>query len=153
MKFLYILFYLAQQVKLKSVMKVNYSTVTLKTKQSTNALQVSGMSKGDYVASVKSANTGIVKVTKYTKDGKIQLSAQGKAGNTKITIRLAGGAVKDITVKVTIIKTTALTISFRKATTKVGTTKTVKTTVVPANSQEKVTYASSGPKIATVTVK
>ena len=139
--------------KLKSVMKVNYSTITLKTKQSTNTLQVSGMNKGDYVASVKSANTGIVKVTKYTKDGKIQLSAQGKAGNTKITICLAGGAVKDIIVKVTIIKTTALKISFRKATIKVGSAKAVKTTVVPANSQEKVTYASSASKVATVTNK
>lgn len=86
--------------KLKSVMKVNYNTITLKTKKSTGKLKVSGMAKGDYVTKVQSGNTGIVKVVKFTKDGKIQLAAQRKTGTAKITIRLAGGAVKSVTVKV-----------------------------------------------------
>lgn len=81
-------------------MKVNYNTITLKTKKSTGKLKVSGMAKGDYVTKVQSGNTGIVKVVKFTKDGKIQLAAQRKTGNAKITIRLAGGAVKSVTVKV-----------------------------------------------------
>ena len=95
-------------------MKVNYNTITLNIKQFTNNLKVSGMAKGDYVSKVQSGNTGIIKVVKFTKDGKIQLAAQGKTGNTKLTIRLAGGAVKNITVKVQKVKTTALKVSFKK---------------------------------------
>lgn len=139
--------------KLKSVMKVNYNTITLKIKQFTNKLKVSGMAKGDYVSKVQSGNTGIIKVVKFTKDGKIQLAAQGKTGNTKLTIRLAGGAVKNITVKVQKVKTTALKVSFKKITMKSGAKKIIKTTVVPSNSQEKVTYKSSSVKTATVSSK
>ena len=134
-------------------MKVNYNTITLKIKQFTNKLKVSGMAKGDYVSKVQSGNTGIIKVVKFTKDGKIQLAAQGKTGNTKLTIRLAGGAVKNITVKVQKVKTTALKVSFKKITMKSGAKKIIKTTVVPSNSQEKVTYKSSSVKTATVSSK
>ena len=64
--------------KLKSVMRTSCNSLLLKKKQTTNALTVSGMAKGDYVSKVQSGNNGIVKVTKYTKDGKIQLAAPGK---------------------------------------------------------------------------
>ena len=139
--------------KLKSVMRTSCSSLLLKTKQTTNVLTVSGMAKGDYVSKVTSGNTGIVRVTRYTKDGKIQLTAQGRTGNTSITIQLAGGAVKRINVKVQsgIVKTTAIRVSFTKATIKAGTKKTISTTVTPSTSQEKVTYTTSNKNIATVT--
>ena len=141
--------------KLKSVMKVNYSGLLLKTKQSTSILTVSGMAKGDYVSKVQSGNNGIVKVTKYTKDGKIQLTAQGKTGSTKVTIRLAGGAVKQINVKVQkgTVKTTSVKVSPSKVTLKKGAKKTISVTISPATSQEKVTYTSSNKNIATVSTK
>ena len=139
--------------KLKSVMRTSCSSILLKTKQTTNALTVSGMAKGDYVSRVISGNTRIVRVTRYTKDGKIQLTAQGRTGNTNVTIRLAGGAVKRINVKVQsgAVKTTAIRVSFTKATLKAGTKKTISTTVTPSTSQEKVTYTTSNKNIATVT--
>ena len=141
--------------KLKSVMKVNYSSILLKTKQSTSILTVSGMAKGDYVSKVQSGNNGIVKVTKYTKDGKIQLTAQGKTGSTKVTIRLAGGAVKQISVKVQkgTVKTTSVKVSPSKVTLKKGAKKTISVTISPATSQEKVTYTSSNKNIAAVSTK
>ena len=141
--------------KLKSVMKVNYSSLLLKTRQSTSILTVSGMAKGDYVSKVQSGNNGIVKVTKYTKDGKIQLTAQGKTGSTKVTIRLAGGAVKQINVKVQkgTVKTTSVKVSPSKVTLKKGAKKTISVTISPATSQEKVTYTSSNKNIATVSTK
>lgn len=141
--------------KLKSVMKVNYSGLLLKTKQSTSILTVSGMAKGDYVSKVQSGNNGIVKVTKYTKDGKIQLTAQGKTGSTKVTIRLAGGAVKQINVKVQkgTVKTTSVKVSPSKVTLKKGAKKTISVTISPATSKEKVTYTSSNKNIATVSTK
>ena len=141
--------------KLKSVMKVNYSSLLLKTRQSTSILTVSGMAKGDYVSKVQSGNNGIVKVTKYTKDGKIQLTAQGKTGSTKVTIRLAGGAVKQINVKVQkgTVKTTSVKVSPSKVTLKKGAKKTISVTISPATSQEKVTYTSSNKNIAAVSTK
>ena len=141
--------------KLKSVMKVNYSSLLLKTKQFTSILTVSGMAKGDYVSKVQSGNNGIVKVTKYTKDGKIQLTAQGKTGSTKVTIRLAGGAVKQISVKVQkgTVKTTSVKVSPSKVTLKKGAKKTISVTISPATSQEKVTYTSSNKNIAAVSTK
>ena len=159
-------------------MRTSCSSLLLKTKQTTNVLTVSGMAKGDYVSRVISGNTGIVRVTRYTKDGKIQLTAQsrtgntrivrvtrytkdgkiqltaqGRTGNTNVTIRLAGGAVKRINVKVQsgTVKTTAIRVSFTKATLKAGTKKTISTTVTPSTSQEKVTYTTSNKNIATVT--
>lgn len=134
-------------------MRASCSSLLLKTKQTTNVLTVSGMAKGDYVSRVISGNTGIVRVTRYTKDGKIQLTAQGRTGNTNITIQLAGGAVKRINVKVQsgTVKTTAIRVSFTKATLKAGTKKTISTTVTPSTSQEKVTYTTSNKNIATVT--
>ena len=139
--------------KLKSVMRTSCSSILLKTKQTTNVLTVSGMAKGDYVSRVISGNTRIVRVTRYTKDRKIQLTAQGRTGNTNVTIRLAGGAVKRINVKVQsgTVKTTAIRVSFTKATLKAGTKKTISTTVTPSTSQEKVTYTTSNKNIATVT--
>ena len=139
--------------KLKSVIRTSCSSLLLKTKQTTNVLTVSGMAKGDYVSRVISGNTGIVRVTRYTKDGKIQLTAQSRTGNTSITIQLAGGAVKRINVKVQsgTVKTTAIRVSFTKATLKAGTKKTISTTVTPSTSQEKVTYTTSNKNIATVT--
>ena len=141
--------------KLKSVMRTSCNSLLLKKKQTTNALTVSGMAKGDYVSKVQSGNNGIVKVTKYTKDGKIQLAAQGKTGSTKVIIRLAGGAVKQINVKVQkgTVKTTSIKVSPSKVTLKKGAKKIISVTVSPATSQEKVTYTSSNKNIATISTK
>ncbi len=62
---------------------------------------------GDYVASVVSGNSKLLKVSSYTKDGAVTLKAQKKTGKTKLTVTLAGGAVK--TVNVTIQKGTVKT--------------------------------------------
>lgn len=122
--------------KLKSTMKVSASSLKMKVKQTTKLLTVSGMKKGDSVSSVKSNNSRVVKVTGFTKAGVITLKAQNKTGKAKVTITLAGGAKKTVTVTVQkgTVKTTKIS----------GLAKTI-------TSQEKITYTTSNKKVATVT--
>ena len=138
----------------KSVLKVTVSSLTLQKKQKTAALKVYGMVKGDYVKSVTSGNKNKVKVTSFTKTGKITLQAQKQTGKTTITIRLANGAKKNITVKVQAGKVKTSKISINKtAKVRKGKKVTLKPSLTPVTSQEKVTYASSNKKIVTVTSK
>ena len=138
----------------KSVLKVTVSSLTLQKKQKTAALKVYGMVKGDFVKSVTSENKNKVKVTSFTKTGKITLQAQKQTGKTTITIRLANGAKKNITVKVQAgkVRTSKISIS-RTAKVRKGKKATLKPSLTPVTSQEKVTYASSNKKIVTVTSK
>lgn len=80
--------------KLTPTIKLSASSITLKTGQS-RKLIVSGLANGDSVKSWKSSDTSLVKVSKKGK-----VTAKKKAGTTKVTVTLASGKKKSVTVKV-----------------------------------------------------
>ena len=128
--------------------KLNVSSLRLRVKQK-YTVKVTGLAKGD---SVVSWSTGNKKIARVSQKGVVT----GKArGNTIITIRLASGYTKKIRVYVQkgIVKTTALKISNTRLTLKKGRSYTLRTTVAPVTSQEKVTFKSSNSKVVSVNPK
>ena len=83
--------------KLTATMKVNAVKLPLKIKQKTTVLKVSGLANGDSVASWKSGNTKVVKVSGKP-NGTCTLAAGHKKGKTTITIILKSGLKKKITI-------------------------------------------------------
>lgn len=132
--------------KLKPMIKLNTSSVTLKIGQSTTGLKVT-MSNGDSVLSWKSSNTKVVKVSKTGK-----LVAQKRAGKATVVVKLNSGLSKKIpvTVQKTTVKTTKITGLKNKITLKAGKTTTLKPVLQPFTSQEKITYTSSNKRVVTV---
>ena len=135
--------------KLPATAKLNMKTVTLKVKQSTKALKVTGLAKGD---SIKSYTSNNKKVAVVDKNGKITAKS---VGNAKITIKLASGKKVSVTVKVqkTTVKTTSLTIKKKNVALKKGQTYTLKPVIKPLTSQQKATYQSSDSKVVSVSKK
>ena len=128
--------------------KLNVSSLRLRVKQK-YTVKVTGLAKGD---SVVSWSTGNKKIARVSQKGVVT----GKArGNTIITIRLASGYTKKIRVYVQkgLVKTTALKISNTRLTLKKGRSYTLRTTVAPVTSQEKVTFKSSNSKVVSVNAK
>lgn len=136
--------------KLTATIKLNVSKLTLKKKQSTSAVKVTGLAKGDSVKSWKSSNTKVVKVSK---SGKI--TAQTKTGKATVTITLKSGKTAKIAVTVQsgAVKTTKITGLAKTLTLKKGKKKTLKPVLEPITSTEKVTYSTSNKKIAMVSSK
>ena len=108
---------------------------------------------GDYVASVVSGNSKLLKVSSYTKDGAVTLKAQKKTGKTKLTVTLAGGAVKtvNVTIQKGTVKTTKISGVPKKITLKKGKKQTLAPVLAPITTQQKVTYTTSNKKVCTVT--
>lgn len=140
--------------KLSPTMKVNATKLPLKTKQKTKVFKVSGLAKGDSVASWKSSNTNVAKVSGKS-NGTCTITAGKKTGKATITVTLKSGLKKNITITVqkNVVKTTKITGVAKKATLKKGKTLTLKPAVTPLTSVQKVTYRSSNKKVATVTSK
>lgn len=139
--------------KLAPTLSLNANSLKMKKKQSTKALKVSGMANGDYVKSVTSSKKKVLKVSGFSADGTIRLKAQKKTGKAKLTITLASGLSKTITVKVQsgTVKTTKVKVNTKKITLKKGEKTSVAATIKPITSQQKTTYTSSNKKVATVT--
>ena len=136
--------------KLAPTATVNASTVTLKVKQSTKGLKVTGLAKGDSVAAWKSTNTKVFTV-KGNADGTCTLTGK-KKGSAKLEITLASGLTKTVTVKVqkTAVKTSKVKVAEKKLTVKKGEKASLKAAVAPFTSAQKLTYTSSNKKVATV---
>ena len=136
--------------KLAPTATVNASTVTLKVKQSTKGLKVTGLAKGDSVAAWKSTNTKVFTV-KGNADGTCTLKGL-KKGSAKLEITLASGLTKIVTVKVqrAAVKTSKVKVAEKKLTVKKGEKASLKATVAPFTSAQKLTYTSSNKKVATV---
>ncbi|MCD7715707.1 MAG: Ig-like domain-containing protein [Lachnospiraceae bacterium] len=136
--------------KLTPTITVNATSIKLKKKQSTTALKVSGLAEGDSVASWKSSNTKIVTVT-----SKGKITAKSKTGTAYITITLKSGLTKKVkvTVQKSAVKTTKITVPSKTVSIKKGKTYTIKPTISPITSVQKVTYSSSNKKVATVNSK
>lgn len=138
---------------LTSKMTLTASSLKMKIKQTTKAFQISGMESGDYVASVVSGNSKLLKVSSYTRDGAVTLKAQKKIGKTKLTVTLAGGAVKtvNVTIQKGTVKTTKISGVPKKIILKKGKKQTLAPILAPITTQQKVTYTTSNKKVCTVT--
>lgn len=138
--------------KLAPKATLNASTVTLKVKQSTSRLKVTGLAKGDSVKSWKSSNSKIFTV-RGKSNGTCKITGK-KRGTAKLQITLASGLKKTVKVKVqtAAVKTSKITVS-KKVTVQKGKRVTLKPVVTPFTSSQKVTYTSSNKKIATVSSK
>ena len=138
--------------KLAPKATLNASTVTLKVKQSTSRLKVTGLAKGDSVKSWKSSNRKIFTVSGKS-NGTCKITGK-KRGTAKLQITLASGLKKTVKVKVqtAAVKTSKITVS-KNVTVRKGKRVTLKPVVTPFTSRQKVTYTSSNKKIATVSSK
>lgn len=135
--------------RLTPAVKLSVSSLTLKVRQSFT-IKASGLASGDKVTKWKSSNT---KVATVNSKGKV---IARKKGSATITVTLASGLSKKIKVKVQngTVKTTKIKINTRQVTlAKKGKTYTLTAAVSPVTSQQKVTYTSSNPKVATVNSK
>ena len=139
-----------QLAKLRPTMSVNASSIVLRRGQSTTKLKVTGLAKGDRIASWTSSNKKIVNVNS---SGKIK--AAKKNGKATITITLRSGYKKKISVKVqkTAVKTTKIQGIQKKLTIRRKKSCTLMPEILPITSLEKVTFTSSNKKVATVTAK
>lgn len=140
--------------KLKPSIKVNISSLLLKTSQKTTLLRVSGLAKGDSIVSWKSSNTNIAKVYGRS-NGTCTIQAGTRSGKAIITIALRSGLKKNITVTVqkTTVKTTKITGVATSLKLKRNQKATLKPVLQPLTSGEKITYKSSNTKIAIVNSK
>ena len=140
--------------KLKPSIKVNISSILLKTRQKTTLLRVSGLAKGDSIVSWKSSNTNIAKIYGRS-NGTCTIQAGTRSGKAIITIALRSGLKKNITVTVqkTTVKTTKITGVATSLKLKRNQKATLKPVLQPLTSGEKITYKSSNTKIAIVNSK
>lgn len=140
--------------KLKPSIKVNISSILLKTSQKTTLLRVSGLAKGDSIVSWKSSNTNIA-IVYGRSNGTCTIQAGTRSGKAIITIALRSGLKKNITVTVqkTTVKTTKITGVATSLKLKRNQKATLKPVLQPLTSGEKITYKSSNTKIAIVNSK
>ena len=136
--------------KLKPVLKVSSSKVTLRVKQSTTGLKVTKMADGDSVVSWKSSNPKIVKVNKRGK-----LAAQSQTGKATVTVKLKSGISKKIavTVQKNPVKTTKISGLKKTLSLQVGKRYTLKPILTPFTSSEKIAYSSSNRQVVSISSK
>lgn len=140
--------------KLKPTIQVNATSFPLKINQKTTAFKVGGFAKGDSVASWKSSNTKIVKVSGNA-NGTNKIIAGKKTGKAVITITLKSGLTKKISVTVQKKAVTAKKITGipKKLNLKAKKKSVLKPVLNPITCTDKVTYKTSNKKIATVNGK
>ena len=139
---------------LKPTAELNYTNIPLQVGQSTTKIKVTGLAAGDSVKSWKSSKKSVATV-----NGKGKITGK-KVGTATITVTLASGLTKKITVKVQkkAVKTTAIWIvgysdfTLQKGK-KFDLAASMKPYVTPATSLEKITYSSSDEKILKVNSK
>ena len=139
---------------LNPTLKVNVNTINLKVKQKVTCVTASGWAAGDKIVSWKSSNNNIVKVNGNSK-GKSVISAGKKSGKANIIITLKSGYIKQIpiTVQKGDVKTTKILGVERSETLNKGEKFSLTPRLVPIYSSQKITYASSNKKVATVNAK
>ena len=137
-----------QLAKLRPTMSVNASSIILRRGQSTTKLKVTGLAKGDRIASWTSSNRRIVNVNS---SGKI--TAAKRDGNAIITITLRSGLKKKISVRVqrAAVKTTRIQGIQRRLTLQRRKSYTFVPQLLPITSLERVTFTSSNKNVVTVT--
>jgi uncharacterized protein YjdB len=138
--------------RLTPTITLNATKFPMKVNQSTSKLKVTGLADGDSIKSVTSNKKKIVKVVSVNANGTIKLKAQKKTGTAKLTITLASGLQKKVTVKVqkTAVKTTKISGLSKTLVLQKGKKFTLRPVVTPITSQDKLTYQTSNKKVATV---
>ena len=124
--------------------------IRLQYRQSTSAVKVSGLAKGDFVQKWKSSSPSVASVS-----SKGKITAKKKSGSAKISAYLASGKVLTVTVIVQkkAVKTTALRDVPKRLTLRRGRTVKLQPTRLPVTSKEKITYKSANTRIANVSKK
>lgn len=136
--------------KLKATLSVNASSLKLKTKQSTSKFKVT-YTAGDSVKSWVSNNKKIFTVSGKS-NGTCKIKAGSKTGKAKLTITLASGLVKTITITVQkkAVETSSVKNIPKKIVLKAGKTYKLSPTIIPITSTSKTTYKSSKSTVAKV---
>ena len=124
--------------------------IRLQYRQSTSAVKVSGLAKGDFVQKWKSSRTSVASVS-----SKGKITAKKKSGSAKISAYLASGKVLTVTftVQKKAVMTTALRDVPKRLTLRRGRTVKLQPTRIPVTSKEKITYKSANTRIAKVSKK
>ena len=140
--------------RLQPTMKLNQSSIVLKTRQKTKCLKVTGLAKGDFISTWSTDNWSIADVS-VSSDGTCNITAGKTTGKTRIHIYLNSGYEKSVTVKVqkTAVKTTKIkgvpkTLKLMK-----NQKYSLKPVLKPVTSKEKITYKSSSSKVVKVDSK
>ncbi len=140
-----------------AAVKLNASKAPLQVKKSSAALKVVQMEKGDKIVSWSSSKPKIVSVSSNGK-----LKARTKTGKSVITVQTKFGAKASCTITVQKKKVTlkSLTVSGKeqtirknKVTLKKGQKLTLTVGRNPITASEKISFASSAPKVASITSK
>ena len=147
----------ASIAKLKATLTLNVPvnrTLPMKMRQTFQA-KASGLAKGDKVVSWTSSNRRVATVS-----GNGRIAAQRIAGNAVITVKLASGKTAKFTVKVqrTDVATTAITVTNKATRRRLTGTVNLKlrknlalgVSLTPLTSTQRVTYATSNSRIASV---
>lgn len=110
---------------------------------------VTGLTKGDSVASYTSANT---KLAVVTKTGRVTGKA---AGNVKVTVKLKSGKTAEVTIAVqkAAVATTSIQNLPKTLNLKLQEKKQLSPVIAPISTTDKLSYASSDAKIVSVTGK
>ena len=129
---------------------ISQKKIRLQYRQSTSAVKVSGLARGDFVQTWKSSRPSVASVS-----SKGKITAKKKSGSAKISAYLASGKVLTVTVTVQkkAVKTTALRDVPKRLTLRRGRTVKLQPTRIPVTSREKITYKSANTRIAKVSKK
>lgn len=140
--------------RLQPTMKLNQSSIVLKTGQKTKCLKVTGLAKGDFISTWSTDNWSIADVS-VSSDGTCNITAGKTTGKTRIHIYLNSGYEKSVTVKVqkTAVKTTKITGVLKTLKLKKNQKYSLKPVLKPVTSKEKITYKSSSSKVVKVDSK
>lgn len=140
--------------RLQPTMKLNQSSIVLKTRQKTKCLKVTGLAKGDFISTWSTDNWSIADVS-VSSDGTCNITAGKTTGKTRIHIYLNSGYEKSVTVKVqkTAVKTTKIKGVPKTLKLKKNQKYSLKPVLKPVTSKEKITYKSSSSKVVKVDSK
>lgn len=141
--------------KLPAKIALTANSLAMKVKQSTTRFKVTQMAAGDYLKSVVSSDTKLLKVSGVNRNGSVKLTAQKKTGKVNLKFTLASGKSKTITVTIQkgAVKTTSITGVQKNITVKQGKTVKLAPSLLPVTSVEKISYKTSNKKVATVSSK
>ncbi len=136
---------------LTPTIRTNAASLKFKKKQSTSKFKITGLAKGDYIKSFTSSNKKLITITD-NKTGTCKIKAANKTGKTKITITLASGLKKTITVTIQkkAITATAIKNVQKNITLNKKQTYQLKPMIEPITYVGKAKYKSSNKKIAKV---
>lgn len=136
---------------LTPTIRTNAASLKFKKKQSTSKFKITGLAKGDYIKSFTSSNKKLITIT-GNKTGTCKIKAANKTGKTKITITLASGLKKMITVTIQkkAITATAIKNVQKNITLNKKQTYQLKPMIEPITYVGKAKYKSSNKKIAKV---